>query len=234
MDTLFHQNLASHIRQNDMIGANSVVMGELGKIAVNHRTDFIDLLNHSDVPAHGEMADAQLVKLYFDNIQKKEMLIGTAFLVNMHNKTARFDGSSEVSNIGVRAAYKAMSSSLVGPVPNSTIEYERQKYKNVDWIPEDTSGFIWDTVAKGAVGITGKVLDGQNKKKYGAVDALQAQQQAKADLAKSMIAQRQAQIDAAAKAKELKSKNLKIGLIVGGSVLAIAIGGLIYYKLKNK
>lgn len=216
-----------------MTGANRVVMHELGKIAVNHRADFVDLLNHSDVPAHAEMADAQLVKLYFDNIQKKEMLIGTAFLVNMHNKTAGFSGESQISDIGVKAAYKAMSSSLVGPIPNEQIYAERQRYKNVDWIPENTSGFIWDTIAKGGVGITNKVLDSQHKKKHGAMDALQAQQQAKADLAKSMIAQRQAQIDAAAKEKERKAKNLKIGLIVGGCVAALAIGGFIYYKLKK-
>ncbi len=233
MDTLFHQNLAISIRQNDLPGANRVVMHELGKIAINHRADFVDLLNHSDVPAHAEMADAQLVKLYFDNIKKKEMLIGTAFLVNMHNKTTGFDGRGEISDIGVKAAYKAMSSSLVGPATNEQIYQERQAYKNVDWIPEDTSGFIWDTLAKGGVGITNKVLDSQHKKKHGAMDALAAQQQAKADLAKSMIAQRQAQIDAAAKEKERKAKNLKIGLIVGGCVAALAIGGFIYYKLKK-
>lgn len=233
METLFHQNLASSIRQNDLTGANRVVMHELGKIAINHRGDFVDLLNHSDVPAHAEMADAQLVKLYFDNIQKKEMLIGTAFLVNMHNKTPGFDGRGEISDIGVKAAYKAMCSSLVGPIPNEQIYRERQAYKNVDWLPENTSGFVWDTLAKGGVGITNKVLDSQYKKKHGAIDALAAQQQAKADLAKSMIAQRQAQIDAAAKEKERKQKNLKIGLIVGGSVAALAIVGFIYYKLKK-
>ncbi len=209
-------------------------MKELGRVAVHHRADFVDLLNHSDVPAHGDMADAQLVKLYIDNIRKKDIVIGTALLVNMHNKTVGFDGQDEISNAGVKQAYKIMSSYLVGPASNAVLEAERQLYKRSDWMPEQQSGFIWDTIAQGGMGIANKVIDNQHNKKYGAIDSLQAAQKAKSDLAQSMVAQRQAQIDNAAKAKELKAKNLKIGLIVGGTVVGLAIAGFIYYKLKHK
>lgn len=236
MNTKFHYRLSECVSQRDYPSANRVIMNELGKVAVNHRGDFVDLLNHSDVPAHAAMADAQLIKLYFDNIHKKQLLVGTAFLVNMHNKSTGFDGEQEISDKGVKTTYRVLSSSLVGPMTNAQIEDARQAYRRSDWLQEpaeDTSGFIWDTIAKGGVNITNKVLDSQHQKKYGALEALQAQQKAKSDLAQSMIAQRQAQIDAANKQKELRAKNVKIGLIAGGAVLLVATLGILYYKSRK-
>ncbi len=230
MDTLFHRKLAICLNRNDVDGANSVIMSELGKVAINHRADFVELLKNSDAPADAELADAELLRLYFDNIHKKETLIGTAFLVNMHNKVSGADGESEIDDTGVKASYKVMTSYFAG-MPLSMQEIEDHQF---DWMKEQTSGFIWDTIAKGAVGITQGVQKSQHQKKYGALEALQAQQKAKADLAQSMIAQRQAQIDGIKKKEEQKAKNLKIGLIVGGSVLGLAIVGLIYYKIKQR
>ncbi len=219
MEPDFQKELAIHVSRNDIGSANSVIMQEVGRLVVHHRADFVDLLNNSDNQTHIGMTDALLVQLYMDNIHKKDLLVGTAFLVNIHNKTVGFNGESEVSDAGVKRAYKVLSSNFYGA---EETEAEEEK-----------SGFIFDTLLKGGVGITGKVLDAQHKKKYGALDAAVAQQKAKADIAKSIIAQRQSQIDSATKAKASKDKNLKLGLIVGGSVIAIAFIGLTIYLIKK-
>jgi hypothetical protein len=231
MSTPFHKQLAINVSQDNIDGANEVIMNELGRVAVHHRGDFVDLLTNSDVPANADMADAQLVKLYFENLHKKQLLIGTAFLVNMHNKASGFNGESEVSDVGVKTAY----SSLLGGLLSETEIFTKHRR---DWekdtiFPELQSNFIWGAVAKGAVGATSKVIEGQHKKKYGALDAATARQKAKEDLAKSMIAQRQAQIEAATKEKERRSKNLRTGLWVGGIVVALGIGTLLYLKLRK-
>ncbi len=223
----FHEKLALNLSQNNLGGANCVVMQELGKVAIHHRADFVDLLVNSDAPADAELADAELLNLYMDNIHKKELLIGTAFLVNLHNKKPGFDGEQEINDVGVKSSYQVMSN-FFGQM--DVVGNGRDKYKRSE---EWKSGFIVDTILKGATGITGKVLDGQNKKKYGALDALKAKQKAKSDIAQSMMAERQKQIDNIQKEKEEKGKILKIGLIVGGSLIALGIGAFIYLKIRK-
>jgi len=102
MDTPFHQDLATNIGEDNIVGANRVIMTELGKVVVHHRQDFIDLLVHSDAPAYAELADKELIDMYFENLHNKDLIIGTALLVNIHNKTMNADGENEVSDTGVR------------------------------------------------------------------------------------------------------------------------------------
>src|SRR6185369_18021798 len=131
MNTPFHQELAVNIRENNVLGANRVIMGELGNIVVNHRQDFVDLLVNSDAPAFAELADRELVNMYFENIHKKDLIIGTALLVNIHNKTEGADGESEINDVGVKAAYKVMSSCFSGQVgPITPQEIAAHRY---DW-----------------------------------------------------------------------------------------------------
>jgi len=204
----FHYNLAGHISQNDIDSANSVVMMELGRIAVNHRADFIDLLNHSDAPAHADFADGELVKLYMDNVHKKDLLIGSAYLVNMHNKTVSADGREDVSNRGVKSAYRVMSCFYGQMAPK---EGGRTTERSEEW----KSSVV-------GLGLAAKVGIGLVKNKL----------KAKSDLSNAMIEQRRLQKEAAEKEKEKKSKNLKTGLIIGGGLLVLGL--VIYLVKKNK
>ncbi len=215
----FLESLSACFNRNDMAGGNAVIMKELGRIAVHHRRDFMDLMDAEDE----KVADADLVNLYFENIDKKETLIGTAFLVNMHNKSVSADGDGEVSNDGVIKAYKILGGYL--GVPPSI---EQVKNSEFDWNPEKKSEF-WGALVTGATGIVKGVQDSQHKKKYGALDSLKAQQQAKADLAASIMAERKAQIVAIKKKEADKAKNIKIGFIAGGSLLGV----ILYIKFKK-
>ena len=206
----FHYNLAGHISQNDIDSANSVVMMELGRIAVNHRADFIDLLNHSDAPAHADFADGELVKLYMDNVHKKDLLIGSAYLVNMHNKTVSADGREDVSNRGVKSAYRVMSCFYGQMAPK---EGGRTTERSEEW-KSSFRGLGLGLAAKVGIGLVNNKL------------------KAKSDLSNAMIEQRRLQKEAAEKEKERKSKNLKIGLIIGGGLLVLGL--VIYLVKKNK
>lgn len=138
-----------------MAGGSTVIMRELGKVAVHHRGDFIDLVDATDE----KIADADLVNMYFDNIDKRETLIGTAFLVNMHNKTLGADGDHEVSNNGVIKVYKILGGFL--GVPPSVDQRDDSEF---DWNPEKKSEF-WGALVTGATGIVKGVQDSQHKKK---------------------------------------------------------------------
>lgn len=231
----FHKDLAIHISRNNTGEANRVIMEEVGKAVVHHRADFIDLLNNSDVPAYADMADAHLVELYINNINKKDLLIGSAFMVNMQNKTMGADGTQEVSNTGVQQSYATLNRYFVAGSPSGT---ETEEHR-LDWMTDpimndEKKSEFWGAAIAGATGIAGKVLEGQHTKKYGALDAVKAQQKAKADIARSVMQQRQTQLDTAKAKQASKAKNLKIGLIVGGSVVGLSIIGLVIYLIKRK
>lgn len=239
MNTDFHKNLSVCVSNNNVGAATGVIMDELGHMVVHHRSDFVELLVNSDAPADAKMADAELVKMYFDNVHKKELLIGTALLVNMHNKADGFDGNAEVSDLGVKASYRVLNTNFIRSRTGQEAAQHRYDWK-VDGqantgptsSAEGQSNF-WGAIVAGASGITNKVLEGQNKKKYGALDAATAQAKAKSDITKAIVQQRTDQIAAATKAKEAKAKNIKIGLIVGGSIVGLSIIGLLIYTLKK-
>lgn len=243
MNTDFHKNLSVCVSNNNVGAATSVIMDELGHMVVHHRADFVDLLVNSDAPADAKMADAALIDLYFENIHKKELLIGTALLVNMHNKVDGFDGVGEVSDLGVKASYRILNTNFIRSRSGAEADAHRYDWKidgEANTGPkyysakggEEQSQF-WGAAIAGGMGLAGKIKDSRHKKKYGALDALTAQQAAKSDITKSIIKERTDQIAATKKAKDQKAKNLKIGLIVGGSLVGLAIVGLLIYKLKK-
>lgn len=196
-------------------------MHELGKSLVINRGDFVDMLRNAGVGANASMSDSQLINLFVDNVGNKQVLVGAAFLCNVHNKSVGFDGEEEVSNEGTQAAYKAIST-----------------YWGDYSFAEGTSNGsgILGSVVEGGLGITNKLLDSKNKSKNGALDALTAQNDAKSQMAQSVIQARQSQVDNLAKDKAAKAKNVKIAIIAGGSLLLVglAVGVYLYIKKRKK
>jgi len=226
MNTPFHQELATNISENNILGANRVIMGELGNVVVNHRQDFVDLLVNSDAPAFAELADKELVDMYFENLHKKDLIIGTALLVNIHNKTEGADGESEINDVGVKAAYKVMNSCFSGQVgPITPQEIAAHRY---DW---EHSNIFGSNIIK--AGIKGAKLLKNLKANQNASQSQNVSQNksvAKANVMQSIATQRKMQSDIA---QAKKDRNLMIGLAVGGGVVLVAIIGLLIYKLKK-
>ncbi len=238
----FHKQLAICISRSNMAAANELIMAEVGKAIVHHRADFIALLANSDAQADADMADAYLIDLYMNNIHKKDLILGTAFLVNNNNKTIGADGETEISDQGVKQSYQAMINNFSGGflgIPSPTGEQVAQHRMDwaYDWFPDgqhrtDSSGQYITKLDKksdfiGAALAAKKVV--QNT-----LGAAKAQEKAKSDIAKSALAERNKQRAAAIKAKDAKSKNLRVGLIVCGSVLGIAIIATAIYFIKKR
>jgi hypothetical protein len=202
----FYSDFEGSVEQGDIVSANNALMKELANILVRNRTDFVHLLNESDVPANVQMSDSNLVKLFIDNVgQNKKLALGASILVNIHNRRMGFDGEDEVSDTGVKNGYVVLQEyfSNFGPVTA-----------------------IAEGIGKG-IDLGSKGLEGHQKKKYGAQDALIAKRNAQATMNQQVLAQRQQ--DAAE-----KNKNKRTLLIVGGVVLGLAIVAGVIYAIKKR
>jgi hypothetical protein len=235
--TEYHSNFIEAVKYKDNKGAHKAIMVELGKQIVNNRADFCTLLNSADVAVNESMNDVDLVNIYVENAMSPKVIIGTAFLVNMHNKIRTVNGDEEISDAGVKSAYKAINE-YWGIYETDDMFSGADAYSEIfgskvvkGLLSKDSDG----EGGGGAVGgILNKALEYQNKRKFGTLDAYKEQQQAKTQLAQSVIAQRQSQIDAQAKAKADKAKTIKIALIIGASLIVLAGGIFAYIKLKKK
>jgi len=209
----FHSDLATYIKNQNNEDATKLVLNELAKSLVKDREDFIEVLRSADLSVLDNATDLQLIDGFVKNApNNKKLLLGASFLVNHKNQTLNFDGESEVSDSGVKNSYKAMD-----------------EFFNVGGWADAIKG-IADVGGK----ISGKVMDTQNQKKRGASTQLAAQQQARREMAQSVLAQRQQQAELKSKEKETKAKTTKTLLIVGGSILGLAIIGGIIYAIKKK
>lgn len=217
----FHSQLSIYIGQNDIVGANELIMSEMGKIYVYHRPDFIALLQNSDLPAHADFADEQLINMYFDNLHKKDLLVGSALLVNDKNKQSGFDGEMEINDKAVKDCYKCMSSFLGGipGIPNSMgyIKEHQFDWKANGFDGEQQSNAIGAVLGTAAIGGAAKLIANRKTNKENAKIAMQNR----------IAIEKQKQADR-------KAKNLRTGLIVGGIVAGLIVVGVLIYKFKKK
>lgn len=214
----FHTQLEQYINQNNVTAANVLIMRELGRIIVSNKQDFIALLNECGIDANENMSDDQLVELYVNKLLNQKLLLGTAFLVNMHNKRSNADGESEVSDEAVKSAYAALSSNFIGENDLSDEDYE------------NAIGDAWAGAIQGVSGLGTKIVEGRQKKKYGAQDLLAKKIEAKTELTKAVIEQKQAK----AKAEESKKKTQRTLLIIGGVVVGLSALAAVWYYVKKK
>jgi len=219
MQNNYYNSLAGALKENDLNNANFVVMAEMGKILSQNREDFIYLLNNSGIAVNNDMPTDELIDLYIDNLPKnKDLMVGSALLVGQSNTTIGFDGDQEVDEDGLKATYKVIKDYY----------FENENVSNAGGL----YGSIVDTVGK----IGGGIIQGQHDKKFGQVDAYNKQKEAKNAMLQSVLDQRKQQQEILKQKNEQKAKNQKIALIVGGSVLAIAliVGGIYMYKNSKK
>lgn len=203
--------------EGDIKSATIALMRELGNILVKKKDDFVHLLNDSEIPATVDMTDVRLVDLFVQNVPNNPKLaLGASLLVNTHNKEMGFDGEGELNDDCVKAGYSCIMS-----------YFNDEGYSN--GIGEAIAGAV-----QGVAGAATTIAQGQQKKKYGATDIAQQKQAAKSAMVEQIMAQRQAQLDAAQKEKDRKAKTTKTILIVSGIVVGLAILGFVIYKIKSK
>lgn len=224
----FYTELAKYTKEGDINSANSIIMFEIGKSLVNDREDFIALLKSSGIYAEPTESDTELIQKFINNIStNKQLIIGTAFLVGHKNKVESFDGEEEISDAGVKAMNKVIHSYFdTRNIPDSADNYY-----------SDASGDVVSSVAQG-VGELAKlgssISQGQQKKKYGALDLASKKEEAKQQIVKAAMEQRIAQQQAVQKQKEQKAKTTRTALIIGGSVLGVALIATVIYLIKKK
>lgn len=212
----FYSDLADCIKSKNIDNANKVVMEELGTTIPKNKKNFIEVLKTAGVNVKDNITDADLVDLFVKNAPiNDDLLIGTSYFIADQNKTVGLDGEEEISDTGVKAAYKVM---------NGYFGCEQKS----NWV-----GAI--AKAGGSIADLGsKIVEGKNQKKYGAAIQMGKQQDARNQLKQSLLSQREQQSANIEKEKERSAKTMKILLYSGIGI--IVIGGSIFawYKLKKK
>ena len=201
------------VKNGDMKTANNAIMKQVGNYIVNKREDFVDLLNESGIKAKVTNTDAELLNAFVSNIsQNKELAMGTSMLLHWNNGEYGMDGTTNSQSI--KAGY------------NTLINYYDSERNSSFVLPQAIAGAVTEVSKLG-----NKLIEGQQKKKYGASDALQKQLDSKTAIAQQILAQRQAQIEQLAKKKEADAKTTKIIVLSVVGVVVVGIVGLVIYKL---
>lgn len=230
--TDFCRDFNSSVERSDIRSATMSLMRELGNILVHQKNDFVHLLNESGITASVGDSEASLINKFVENISDNpKLMLGASLLAHHHNKQMGFDGESELSDEGVKNGYFVIQ------------EFFGDRYSYADDEPigsstlKGASGGAVGAIA-GAIGdiskLGSKISEGQQKKKYGGLDYLSKRQDAKTAMVQAALAQRQAQIDAAKKTQEEKSKTRRTAYIIGGSVLGVALIVTLVLVLKKK
>lgn len=218
------------IENNDLISANNALMKELGNILVRKKQDFVDLLNESGVPASINDSDLSLVNSFVENISfNRKLMLGASLLTQMHNKQMGFDGEDELSNEGVKNGYQVMRSYFIGEDYSNAIDPVTGAEELGTAIAQ-----MKGKTAQARADIYKTFQEARNKKLYGGQELAGKREEAKQEMIKSILAQKQAKLDATKKAEEEKGKTKRLIYIVGGSVLGLAVLGLVIYSIKKK
>ncbi|MES2287566.1 MAG: hypothetical protein V4547_17865 [Bacteroidota bacterium] len=235
MEKQFYSELNDYIKADDIAGANTVVMSELGKILAQDRDSFITLLRYADLPASEQNSDAELIETFVNHVPtNRKLLIGSSFLVNHANKEVGFDGQSVISDEGVKSVHKTMYNHFNA----GEIEMDEHSNAEGDSTTKNITRGGYGNALFGAIQqgtqLAGNIVDKQHNKKFGTQDLLLKQQNAKVDMAQAAAEQRKIQQVSKSKEKTDKEKT-KRQLIIGASVVGgLALLGLILFLTRKK
>lgn len=215
METDFNTKFSECIENNDIFCAHNLMMTELGEIIHENKKEFVDLLNSCGVKATTDESDLSLIEKFIDNIAlSQKLMLGTSLLIQMKNKKSSIDGTSEICDNSVKNGYKTMRN-----------YYSKSESKS--------NIFGLDAIGGAVSGVTNLFTANKQKQEEiarGGIDILQKQADAKQQLINAVLEKKKADVEA----KKVQSKNLKIALIVGGSLLLVTIVGILIYKTKKK
>jgi hypothetical protein len=194
---------------------NQYVMQEVGRTIAFDPQKIIDLLESNDFDIESSISPIKLGDFYLQELPYNDGLkLGTAYLIEKQNSS--FTG--EVSNENIYASFDALS------------DYWDEDVEDMS----NVAGLIGGIV-KGGLGITNKVMEGQQKQKYGALDLAQKQADSRQALIQGIMAQKKAEAEALQKQAELSAKKKRTTTIAVASVIGVVVivSTILYIKSKK-
>lgn len=196
------------IERGDYDAADAVISRELGSILASNKTNFVDLLNESGIPASINDTRIELVNKFVDNVPYNDKLrLGASLLINSENQEVSFDGKKSINKDNVRNCYRIMTN----------------KHKN-DF--SNAAGAI-----AGAIGsvadLSSTIAKGQQQKRGAGLEFAKQKEAQRAEIMKAVADKKKAEAEAA-------TKRNKVLMIVGGSLLGLVVITFAVLKLKKK
>ena len=215
--TDFCEELNICIDNGDYSSANQIIMHELGQTLVQNKKDFVDLLNQSGVSASINDSDIYLIETFVNNLPiNKKLMLGSSLLVNIKNQQSNFNGTQELNDDDVKNGYHAMRTYFID-----------ENYSNA-------IGLAAVGLATGGVKLADSVSKNKQEKRNLGSNIAAKTEESKQAIIQSVIEQKKSKLEQEKQQKENKLKQQKTIYIIGGSILALTILGIIIYKIKNK
>jgi hypothetical protein len=191
------------------------MMNKLGQIIVKDKSDFVSMLDAANTP-YQSTEDAELIKAFVIDIPENDQLkVLTSYMIE-----DKVSATPSVDNEAVYENYETIYNYWDFDVPE-------------DYMKSNAVGAIAGAVSAGA-NLTNTALQGRQQRKYGATMAAQKQSEAKTELLKGLIAQKQAEADKTKSIEESKSKTKRNLIIAGAVVGGLAIIGVAIYFIRKK
>lgn len=198
--------------------ANRKLMQQMGGVIANNKSDFADMLDTCNVNFSGN-DEAELISCYVDELPNNDQLkVMSAYLLEQ-NASSGFSG--QIDNDEVYENYNVIYNYW-----DWDLDGDEENQSNI--------GGVLGGIIQGGLGLTNKIVEGQQKKKFGASDTAQKQAEAKAELIRSVIAQKQAKAEKEKAIAEAKAKKTKYWIIGGSVIGGLAIITTLIYFLRKK
>jgi hypothetical protein len=215
--TDFCEELNICIDNGDYSSANQIIMHELGQTLVQNKKDFVDLLNQSGVSASINDNDIYLIETFVNNLSiNKKLMLGSSLLVNIKNQQSNFNGTQELNDDDVKNGYHAMRTYFID-----------ENYSNA-------IGLAAVGLATGGVKLADTVSKNKQEKRNLGSNIAAKREESKQAIIQSVIEQKKSKLEQEKQQQDNKLKQQKTIYIIGGSILALTILGIIIYKIKNK
>lgn len=196
--------------------ANQRLMKKMGKVISNDTSSFVSMLDNSGINASLYDAPEVLIDKYVDELPDNDQLkVMSAYLIE-NNEASSFSG--KVDNNEVYENYNVI-------------------YNYWDWDLNDQVSNVVGAIAQGVgalANVGNTALQGRQKKMYGATDTAMKKQETKAELLKSVIAQKQAKAEKEKAEADAKAKTTKYWIIGGSVIGGLAIIGVVIYFVRKK
>jgi len=215
-NTQFRQN----VQGNNVSGVRDTIMRELGRILVDDKQDFVNLLRESGVDASPSDSTMDLIDAYSQNIpNNKKLMLGSSLLVQQKNKVVGADGTSQISDSNVKVGYEVLKSC-----------FDAESYSNaVDPVTAiaEAVGKVAEAQGKG-IDLAHTVVKGKQQQKYGGQQLAAQQNAAKTSLLQAAFDYK--------KSKGEKEGGSKTGIILGVAgllVVGIIIAVVVVKRRRN-